>query len=376
MFDMKRAFYIDNLRIFLTILVIVHHTAIAYGASGGWCYIAPETVKGAGMIAMSSMLAVNQAFFMSLFFFISAFFTAGSIDRKGTGKFMKDRVIRLGIPLLLTMVFINPSLLYGIALYTDRTSASWSEYVWRCVTQYPNASHMWFVLALLIFESAYVIYRIIYKKSVSEKLSEWLPGNLNILVFIVACSLIAFGIRQVYPIGGKNLIGLQLGYFGLYTIFYMLGIVAGRKQWMEKLSFQQARLWGIVAFAAIPLIVLAWISLINDSSLFEQFVGGPHWRSLALATWESVVCLGLSYFLLMTFKKFINKSDSFFTEMAANSYSVYFIHPVIVVGLTILFEKTSFVPSVKFALVSLFSIAICFAFSFLIRKIPGVKRVL
>lgn len=373
---MKRAFYIDNLRIFLTILVIVHHTAIAYGASGGWCYIASETVKGAGMIAMSSMLAVNQAFFMSLFFFISAFFTPGSIDRKGTSKFLKDRMIRLGIPLLLTMTLINPSLLYGIAVYTNRTTASWSEFVWTSNTQYPSTSHMWFVLALLIFEFAYVIYRTFYKNSNSRKIQNWVPGNIHILIFLIACSLIAFGIRLVYPIGGKNFIGLQFGYFGLYTMFYTLGIVASRRQWMERLSFRQAKLWGIVALAAIPLIVLAWISLINDPSLFEQFVGGLHWRAFALASWEAIVCLGLSYYLLMAFKKFINISNGFFSEMAANSYSVYFIHPVIVVGFTMLFEQVSIAPSAKFVIVSLLSITICFVFSFLIRKIPGVKRVL
>ena len=79
---MKRVYYIDNLRIFLTALVIVHHTAIAYGASGGWCYITPNTVKGAQMIGLSSLLAVDQAFFMSFFFFISLC----SPQNRSTGK--------------------------------------------------------------------------------------------------------------------------------------------------------------------------------------------------------------------------------------------------------------------------------------------------
>ena len=34
-----RLFYIDNLRILLTILVILHHLAIIYGGSGGGCRI-------------------------------------------------------------------------------------------------------------------------------------------------------------------------------------------------------------------------------------------------------------------------------------------------------------------------------------------------
>jgi len=34
----QKLFYIDNVKIILTILVILHHTFITYGASGGWYY--------------------------------------------------------------------------------------------------------------------------------------------------------------------------------------------------------------------------------------------------------------------------------------------------------------------------------------------------
>jgi glucan biosynthesis protein C len=373
---MKREFHIDNLRILLTILVIIHHTAIAYGASGGWCYVTPNTIQGAGMIGLSSMLAVDQAFFMSLFFFISALFTPISLEKKGTVKFVKDRLMRLGIPLLLTMLLINPSLLYGISVYTNTTSADWATYVWGFVKNIPTASHMWFVLALLIFESIYLVYRKFYKGSIASKISDRIPSNRTILIFVIVCSLVAFSIRLFYPIGGRNFIGLQFGYFGLYTIFYALGILASRKNWLEKLSFQQARIWGFAALAVIPLIVLAWISLIRDPSLFNQFIGGFHWRSFALASWEAVVCVGISYFLLTAFKKYLNRSTEFFTNMAANSYTVYFIHPVIVVGFTILFEQMSFSPSFTFMFVAALSVIACFTISHLIRKVPGVKRIL
>ena len=32
----KRLIYVDNLRLYLIILVVLHHIAIAYGGSGGW----------------------------------------------------------------------------------------------------------------------------------------------------------------------------------------------------------------------------------------------------------------------------------------------------------------------------------------------------
>src|ERR1700730_8163280 len=36
-----RLFFMDNLRVFLTILVIMHHLAITYGAAGSWYYYDP-----------------------------------------------------------------------------------------------------------------------------------------------------------------------------------------------------------------------------------------------------------------------------------------------------------------------------------------------
>ena len=65
-----RLFDIDNLRIFLISLVVLHHFAITYGAPGSWYYNESE----AGMpeaIPLSMFVATNQAFFMGMFFFIS-----------------------------------------------------------------------------------------------------------------------------------------------------------------------------------------------------------------------------------------------------------------------------------------------------------------
>ena len=42
----SRLFYLDNLRIYLTILVILHHAAIAYGGNGDWAVKDPGVGRG------------------------------------------------------------------------------------------------------------------------------------------------------------------------------------------------------------------------------------------------------------------------------------------------------------------------------------------
>ena len=102
-----RLFFIDNLRILLTILVIMHHTMITYGALGSWYIRDPNTDEVTSSI-LTIFAVLDQGFFMALFFFISAYFVPGSYDRKGARKFLKDRLIRLGIPLILYVIILSP----------------------------------------------------------------------------------------------------------------------------------------------------------------------------------------------------------------------------------------------------------------------------
>jgi len=155
-----RLFYIDNLRILLTILVIMHHFAIGYGAPGGFFYSENGPMSDISEILLTLFVAMNQAFFMGFFFMISSYFSPGSIDRKGAGVYLKDRLKRLGIPLLFYMLVIVPLLNYGSNRLYDSTLSLW-EYLARQYSSILNfgAAQMWFVASLLFFAIIYAIWR-------------------------------------------------------------------------------------------------------------------------------------------------------------------------------------------------------------------------
>ena len=104
----SRAYYIDRIRVILTALVVLHHTAITYGAPGGWYYRELPTTASLTGILFTLFVSTNQAYFMGFFFLIAGYFTPASYDRKGPGKFLVDRLIRLGIPLALYGVLLDP----------------------------------------------------------------------------------------------------------------------------------------------------------------------------------------------------------------------------------------------------------------------------
>lgn len=122
-----RLAYLDNLKVFLISLVIVHHVGQAYGPTGMvWLYRSSlhEVIPW-----LSRVFAVDAAFFMGLFFMISGYFFPGAFDRNGGKKFIKDRFIRFGVPILIMLFVISPILFYFYSInYSGSAPISYVDY--------------------------------------------------------------------------------------------------------------------------------------------------------------------------------------------------------------------------------------------------------
>ncbi|WP_321481020.1 acyltransferase family protein [uncultured Bacteroides sp.] len=369
---MKREYYIDVLRVYLTVLVVFHHSAISFGALGGWYYVSKTPTSGLTQMLLSASVGINQAFFMSLFFFISAFFMRPSFEKKGFRNFLKDRWIRLGIPLLVYILLLHPTLVYWIHLYEGKTDASWLSFIEMMNVHHSSPGPMWFVLTLLFFETIYAFYQKLQKgKQLSSLISKY-PSSMGILSFILISGLFAYLIRLIYPVG-KSTFNLQFGYFALYITMYIAGIAAYRNKWLDKISIKKSMPWFIISL--IGILVFVWVLATHFNNL-SSFNGGFNGEALFYAMWEPVVCVGISYFLLALSKRFFNHPNKAILQLSVNSYGAYIIHPMIVVCFTFLVEQLSISPLLKLVLVLVTGIPLCFAIASLLRYIPIVKKVL
>ena len=191
--DDRRIVYIENLRIFLTALVICHHQAVAFGAPGGWYYVARESTDIVSTIALVVFVAVNQAFFMSLFFFVAAYFTPISLESKGARRFIRDRLIRLGIPLLVFFFLLNPTVMYMTLYFRDTVKSNYPVFMRNEALRYTGWGPLWFVLSLLIFTSAYLVV----VNSMRRKGKIVWPNNKQIFAFVIGIGVITFLLRIV-----------------------------------------------------------------------------------------------------------------------------------------------------------------------------------
>jgi peptidoglycan/LPS O-acetylase OafA/YrhL len=99
---------IDALRASLTLLVLFHHSAVTYGAMGSWFYQEIEPSHAPSSLILTLFVAYNQAFFMGLFFLIAGSLTPSAIARHGATEYLRERLIRLGAPLLVFILVLGP----------------------------------------------------------------------------------------------------------------------------------------------------------------------------------------------------------------------------------------------------------------------------
>lgn len=168
MSETKRLRYIDNIRIFLTGIVIIQHLAITYGAPGGWYYreFALNQLDPISLVILVLFAAANQAYFMGFFFFLSGYFSAGSLNRRGFIAFFKQRVVRLEIPILLFVYLISPVLrLLMKAIFKEQavTFANLLKF-YRSLKFGFEPGPIWFVILLLIFNILHLLGKRVHKQ--------------------------------------------------------------------------------------------------------------------------------------------------------------------------------------------------------------------
>ena len=145
----QRDLYIDRLRTVMTVMVILHHAAITYGAPGGWFWTELKPSAAPSSVLLTLFVSTNQAYFMGVFFLLAGYFTPASLERKGYARFIADRFLRLGVPLLAFGLILGPATVGIVNLAQGYGFWSAISYLWRH-KEFINGP-LWFAQALLIF---------------------------------------------------------------------------------------------------------------------------------------------------------------------------------------------------------------------------------
>lgn len=381
-----RLFFIDHLRTVLVILVVLHHLALIYGGIPPFYYYEPPVNEPIVGLAALAFVLLNQAWFMGTFFLLAGYFTPGSYDRKGGASFLKDRLVRLGIPLLLFIFVLSPLSFIGLWQMPASLGGIPDPPSWQVYPYLIGTGPLWFVALLLIFSFGYAGWRMIRpQRNLSAIVDSPPPSYRRIGLFVLALALTSYLIRIVIPLGRSVNLFIYflsfptLAYLPQYLSFFVVGIVAAQRDWFRSLPRTMGRTGFLAAsVATITLFVFCFLSFLKaiDSGAAQiPPFGYGTWQSALYALWDAIFAVGISWSAITLFRRFVNGQGSFGRFLAQQSYAVYVFHIPVTVLLALAFKDVAMVALPKFGLMALITVPSCFIVAYLVRKLPYGSRI-
>ena len=242
--------------------MVLHHLAIVYRTGFIFYYVEPAYNDLLAYLVLAIFIAINQAYFIGLLFLISGYFSPQSLDCKGPRRFVRDRLIRLGIPLVVFYFVLNPiaSLSFDFrepSLIHITTPLTWQDY-----PKLAGFGPIWFIATLLIFDIGYVIWWAARGNRVPrQERSDEAPRYRAIAAFILLLAVTTYLIRIIIPIN-RFVAGFPtISYLPQYLSFFVLGTVAVRHNWFRNIPKSMGKMGFILALVAtitpFPLAILS-----------------------------------------------------------------------------------------------------------------------
>jgi hypothetical protein len=268
---------------------------------------------------------------MPLFMLLAGFFTALSLSKRNTGNYSFNRLIRLGVPLLLLWSVIPAIDEEASRLFRVPELISWLFYD---VPFTFRLDHLWFLYYLLIFYSILLliktavpfIYSLIlgFELSLSRVLMVWLP----ILILLSPLNKPTGGILGNDPVIFGE---INLGSMLFMASFFMIGMQAYKSsQFLENL--QRIRFWlpSLIVFSLIPIGLLAWGGVKDEpyvfSGLLELWIVNSLSGSAALFLVLSIMGLAMHK---------ISSSGQILRWLVKLSYPIYVFHLMFVISVSV-----------------------------------------
>ena len=359
--------YIDNLRLMVIILVVTVHLAVTYSGFGSWYYIEGTNLDTLSTVWFKVYQSFQQGYFLSLLFLIAGFFAAESYDRKGFGRFTGDRFKRLVIPTLINMVAIMP-FIEIVELGNKPTGFNLIDFL-------SGIGVMWFTAALFSFSLIYGLVRLMLRRPAPDSERMQLePTFAMTVMLILAIAIFSFLIRISI---GTDILNFQIPYFASYIVLFAFGIIAYKYNMFAKISYRTGKRWLISAIALDLFVWLAMVATAIKTGSMTPLEGGLIWQSWAFSLWESFAAVAMSIGLIAIFREKFNHQGKLVKTLSDNSFAVYMFHPMIITPVTLLFSTLTLYPIVKWLLLCVICVPLCFAAThFIFRRIPILKNVL
>ena len=366
-----RIYFLDNLRAFVIVLVVILHGSMVYMVGAPeWWYV----VDAQNSLFFTSLVFLIDVPIMLIMFFIAGYFAMPSLVKRGPDQFLRDKFIRVGAPWLVGVFFLAPLTAYMVYIKWGNPMTYlqfWTTDFWAAAFQ---QSVYWYLGVLFSFFFLLVLACDISERLRNAKRQLSVPTWKLFLSFWALMSLGMFLMNQFFPVGTwytqVKLLVFQPLRVPLYIGYFALGIYAHLSGWFSDDGYQPRLLPWTAVWLISGLLYLANRMFVMPANPDPApAIQAPH------ALLFNAFCLSSLMAGTAFFQQFVNKSTRFWHSLSANSYGIYYIHPLILYPLAYLFLPVSLPLFVKAPLVILLGLSLSWAASaFVLTKAPIVRR--
>jgi peptidoglycan/LPS O-acetylase OafA/YrhL len=219
-----------------------------------------------------------------------------------------------------------------------------------------------------MFSVAYIAWRAV--GGAPRRTERPLPGHRAVFLSALGVGAAAFLLRLAFPVG-MTVSNLQFGYFASYFFLFAIGIAGARGRWLERVEPRLFGPWLVVS--AVALVVLL------GSFRFATpggYLGGWTIKAAIYAFFEPFFAWGVILGLLWLFRTRVNGATRWWRFLSARAYTVYIIHPPLLVCVARALQPLAAPPLAKFLLAGTLGCAASVLVGSLILLVPGARRVL
>lgn len=371
--DNTRLDYLDATRAFALVLGVLFHASLSFSPYFmGWAVqdISTSTV-------IPDFVQISHSFRMETFFLLAGFFSYGLLERRGIGKFIPSRALRLGIPLVAGWFILRPLVVSGWIMGAASLRGDYDFWVgirggFATLKTLPagifTGSHLWFLYYLMLITTVAIVVRVVVeffkRTSIQTETPAGTTHGVDGAVAWLASSPWAL-IVLVVPTAGAlwfmRFWGIDTPDQSLRPNFPVLAIYGGcfGLGWLFARQPGTIARFGRLSLTNLTLAIGSGWAMLRLSGV-QADAGNPHYvaahvgfvASYATLMW-TLIALTLGFF-----QKFFSQPRPLVRYVADSSYWMYLVHLPFVVWLQVAVAEVNAPWWLKLAGVSLATIAI------------------
>lgn len=366
--------HLDNLRTVLVAWVIGGHALLGYSAVGGWAYdeFNEVTYAPSTELVLVAILGPSGLFVIGVFFFVAGLLTERAIDRRGWRRYAGVRIVRLGLPWLVSALVLWPASVWLAAVSAGRDVSF--RYVLTHRDPLLDSGSLWFALVLMLFSVVFALWHPLLARRSVRAPRPLATSRLAAAVVLIALS--SFAVRLWFPARSGQVGDLHLWQWPQCIGLFALGLAAARSGWLRHVPDGVHRACGAVtltALAALPVLALA-MGMHDVSRDATPYLGGWHREALALAVMEAVLVVAGSVWLVGLAEHRLGAGGPRAARWSRAAFAAFVIQGPVLMAIASAGRLLDAPAEIKAPLVATVGIVLCFWFGHHLTSLVGTAR--